>query len=129
MSHSTATDRARHADDALAILEAALGELSRPVSDCRRALARASDSLDQRFLQGAAVTELVQLRSDLIEPDARVQPRWWTMRVTHRDGTRVEGLRMSEGTYSVGIRAPISYSTSSAPAVWRRSSSNSAEIR
>ena len=25
------------------------------------------------------------------------------MRVTHRDGTRVEGLRMNEGTYSVRI--------------------------
>jgi len=44
-----------------------------------------------------------ELRSDLIAPDERVQPRWWTMRVTHLDGTRVEGLRMSEGTYSVGI--------------------------
>ena len=44
-----------------------------------------------------------QLMSDLVEPDDRVQPRWWTMRVTHRDGTRVEGLRMNEGTYSVRI--------------------------
>ena len=25
------------------------------------------------------------------------------MRVTHRDGTRVEGLRMNEGTYSLRI--------------------------
>ena len=45
----------------------------------------------------------VQLLSDLVDPDDRVQPRWWTMRVTHLDGTRVEGLRMNEGTYSVRI--------------------------
>jgi putative heme-binding domain-containing protein len=44
-----------------------------------------------------------QLLSDLVDPDERVQPRWWTMRVTHLDGTRVEGLRMNEGTYSVRI--------------------------
>ena len=44
-----------------------------------------------------------QLLSDLVEPDERVQPNWWTMRVTHLDGTRVEGLRMNEGTYSVRI--------------------------
>ena len=44
-----------------------------------------------------------QLMSDLVEPDERVQPRWWTMRVTHRDGTRIEGRRMNEGTYSVRI--------------------------
>ena len=44
-----------------------------------------------------------QLLSDLVDPNERVQPRWWTMRVTHLDGTRVEGLRMNEGTYSVRI--------------------------
>ncbi len=44
-----------------------------------------------------------QLLSDLVDPDERVQPAWWTMRVTHLDGTRVEGLRMNEGTYSVRI--------------------------
>ena len=43
------------------------------------------------------------LLSDLVDPDERVQPRWWTMRVTHRDGTLVEGLRMNEGTYSLRI--------------------------
>jgi putative heme-binding domain-containing protein len=43
------------------------------------------------------------LRADLLDPDARVQPEWWSMRVTHRDGTRVEGRRMGEGTYSVRI--------------------------
>jgi len=44
-----------------------------------------------------------QLLSDLVDPNERVQPRWWTMRMTHLDGTRVEGLRMNEGTYSVRI--------------------------
>ena len=44
-----------------------------------------------------------RLLSDLVDPDERVQPRWWRMRVTHRNGTRVEGLRMNEGTYSVRI--------------------------
>ena len=44
-----------------------------------------------------------QLLSDLVDPDERVQPGWWRMRVTHLDGTRVEGLRMNEGTYSLRI--------------------------
>lgn len=44
-----------------------------------------------------------QLRSDLVDPNERVQPRWWRMRVTHVDGTRIVGLRMNEGTYSVRI--------------------------
>ena len=44
-----------------------------------------------------------ELLSDLVDPDERVQPRWWTMRLTHLDGTRVEGLRMNEGTYSLRI--------------------------
>jgi len=44
-----------------------------------------------------------ELLSDLVSPNERVQPDWWSMRVTHRDGTRVEGRRMGEGTYSVRI--------------------------
>lgn len=44
-----------------------------------------------------------QLRSDMVDPNERVQPQWWRMIVTHVDGTRVEGLRMNEGTYSVRI--------------------------
>jgi putative heme-binding domain-containing protein len=43
------------------------------------------------------------LLSDLVDPDERVQPEWWSMRVTHRDGTTVEGRRMGEGTYNVRI--------------------------
>lgn len=44
-----------------------------------------------------------ELLTDLVEPDERVAPAWWTMDVTHRDGTRVEGRRMGEGTYTVRI--------------------------
>lgn len=44
-----------------------------------------------------------ELLSDLLTPNARVQQRWWTIRVVHREGTEVEGLRMNEGTYSVRI--------------------------
>lgn len=44
-----------------------------------------------------------ELLSDLVDPDERMQPEWWGMRVTHRDGTRVEGRRMGEGTYTVRI--------------------------
>ncbi len=43
------------------------------------------------------------LKTDLLDPDERVQPRWWSMRVTHQDGTRVEGIRMNEDTFSVRI--------------------------
>ncbi len=43
------------------------------------------------------------LLSDLVDPNERVRPRWWRMRVVHRDGTAVAGLRMNEGTYSVRI--------------------------
>ena len=44
-----------------------------------------------------------ELETDLLDPDERVEPRWWSMRVTHQDGTRVEGIRMDEDTYSVRI--------------------------
>jgi len=67
MPHSTAVDRAGQGNDALAILEAGLKDLSKPVSDCRQALERANESLNQRFIEGAAVTELVRHRSDLID--------------------------------------------------------------
>ena len=67
MSYSTATHRVGPADDALTILAAALRDLSRPVSDCRQALASATESLHSRFAQGASVSELVHLRSDLID--------------------------------------------------------------
>jgi len=44
-----------------------------------------------------------ELMTDLIDPNERVQPDWWRVRVTHNDGTRIEGRRMGEGTYSVRI--------------------------
>ena len=44
-----------------------------------------------------------ELETDLLDPDERVEPRWWSMRITHQDGTRVEGIRMDEDTYSVRI--------------------------
>ena len=67
MPHSTVADRAGRVDDALAILKAALKDLSRPVSDCRQALQGANQSLNDRFAEGASVTELVHCRSDLID--------------------------------------------------------------
>ena len=44
-----------------------------------------------------------ELRTDLLDPDARVRPRWWTMRVIRQDGSRVEGLRIGDDTFSVRI--------------------------
>lgn len=44
-----------------------------------------------------------ELRSDLVTPDLRVEPRWWTVRVTRQDGIIVEGLRMDEDTFSVRL--------------------------
>ena len=44
-----------------------------------------------------------ELQSDLTDPSAEVNPRWWTVRVTRRDGSVVEGLRMGEDTFSLRI--------------------------
>ena len=44
-----------------------------------------------------------EMKSDLLDPDEHVSPRWWSMRVTHLDGTKVEGIRLNEDTYSVRI--------------------------
>lgn len=44
-----------------------------------------------------------ELRSDLVEPDETVEPRWWTMKITRSDGSIVEGLRMNEDTFTVRI--------------------------
>ena len=44
-----------------------------------------------------------ELQSDLTDPSAEVNPRWWTLRVTRRDGSVIEGLRMSEDTFSLRI--------------------------
>jgi putative heme-binding domain-containing protein len=44
-----------------------------------------------------------ELQSDLTEPDAEVNPRWWTMRAVGTDGRRFEGLRMDEDTFTFRI--------------------------
>ncbi len=44
-----------------------------------------------------------ELKTDLIDPNADVDPRWWTMRVTGQDGSVVEGLRMHEDSFSFRI--------------------------
>lgn len=50
---------------------------------------------DQRGLQ--------DLRTDLVQPDAEVAPRWWTMKVSGPGGQVFEGLRMDEDTFSFRI--------------------------
>ena len=44
-----------------------------------------------------------ELQTDLVDPDAEVTPRWWTMKVTGSDGRQFEGLRMNEDTFSFRI--------------------------
>lgn len=44
-----------------------------------------------------------ELTSDLRTPDEDLEPRWWTLRVTREDGSVVEGLRMSEDTFTMRI--------------------------
>ncbi|MEE2776981.1 MAG: c-type cytochrome [Acidobacteriota bacterium] len=44
-----------------------------------------------------------ELRTDLADPSADVDPRWWTLRITHQDGSLSEGLRMGEDTFTLRI--------------------------
>ena len=44
-----------------------------------------------------------ELHTDLTDPNEEVAPRWWTMRVTRENGSVVEGLRMSEDTFTIRI--------------------------
>ena len=44
-----------------------------------------------------------ELESDLVDPDAEVLPRWWTITATGPGGETVEGLRMSEDTFTFRI--------------------------
>jgi putative heme-binding domain-containing protein len=44
-----------------------------------------------------------ELKSDLMTPNAEVNPRWWTVKVTRADGSIVEGLRMSEDTFTIRL--------------------------
>jgi len=43
------------------------------------------------------------LLTALVNPDAEVAPRWWTLRVTGPDGTIREGFRMNEDSFSLRI--------------------------
>lgn len=43
------------------------------------------------------------LLNDILNPHADVAPRWWTIRVTGKDGTIREGLRMNEDSFSLRI--------------------------
>ena len=44
-----------------------------------------------------------ELKAALIDPNAEVAARWWTVRVTRQDGSVIEGLRMGEDTFSVRV--------------------------
>jgi len=44
-----------------------------------------------------------ELVSDMINPDQDVEPRWWRLRITGRDGVTREGFRMNESSFSVRI--------------------------
>ena len=44
-----------------------------------------------------------ELKSDLVMPQADVNPRWWTVRVTRADGSTVEGFRMGEDTFTIRL--------------------------
>ena len=44
-----------------------------------------------------------ELKTALVNPNDEVEPRWWTMMVTRVDGSVVEGLRMSEDTFTLRI--------------------------
>ena len=44
-----------------------------------------------------------ELLSDMLNPHTDVAPRWWTMRVTDKDGVVREGLRMNEDSFSLRI--------------------------
>ena len=44
-----------------------------------------------------------ELRHDLVSPSADVDPRWWTVTVTRNDGSVVEGLRLSDDTFTLRL--------------------------
>jgi putative heme-binding domain-containing protein len=44
-----------------------------------------------------------ELEADLVDPDADVLPRWWTITATGPGGETVEGLRMNEDTFTFRI--------------------------
>ena len=54
-------------------------------------------------LRGDALADPDELRADLLDPSAEVEPRWWTMTVMRADGSVVEGLRMNEDTFTLRL--------------------------
>ena len=44
-----------------------------------------------------------ELRADLLDPDEEVEPRWWSVTATVQSGAAVEGLRMSEDTFTLRL--------------------------
>ena len=50
--------------------------------------------------------ELSELRTDLTNPNAEVDPRWWTLTVTHNNGAVIRGLRMHEDSFSLRLMDP-----------------------
>jgi len=44
-----------------------------------------------------------ELKTDLVDPDETVEPRWWTLKVTRADGSVIEGLRMNEDTFTLRL--------------------------
>ena len=43
------------------------------------------------------------LRSDVTDPNAEVDPRWWMLTVIRQDGSVVRGLRMHEDSFSLRL--------------------------
>lgn len=43
------------------------------------------------------------LRASVVNPNADVPPRWWSLRLVDSDGTTVTGWRLNEDTYSVRL--------------------------
>ena len=46
---------------------------------------------------------LSELQLDLTDPNAEVDPRWWTLVITREDGSVVRGLRMHEDSFSLRL--------------------------
>ena len=47
--------------------------------------------------------ELSELRLDVTDPNAEVDPRWWTLVLTREDGSVIRGLRMHEDSFSLRL--------------------------
>lgn len=68
MAQASAADPTRRSDDpAVAALQASLVAEGGDVTDCRAALAEAGARLNERFLRGEPVTELVRVRAEIVD--------------------------------------------------------------